>query len=174
MKKFINFLELVFYLIVIGAIIFIALALFRPIKYESLAPYRFYVVVSDSMSPKIEPMSLVIVDRRKPDVYEVDDIITFKTYVKDADAKSVITHRVAEVIDEKGSISYRTRPEELGKLDRWIIEDDDIVGEVAYILPYMGLFILGIQRVMFPIILISNMIITSLLIQHLLRWRYLA
>ena len=135
--------------------------------------YLDLVIMTDSMSPKIEPMSLIIVDRRKPDVYEVDDIITFSTFVKDDEFKSIITHRVAEIIDNNGSISYRTKPEAEGLIDRWMITNDDIIGKVIYIIPYVGILVLGTQRMMFPIIIIANLIIYALLLQHLVRWKYL-
>lgn len=170
-KRIRDLLDVIIYLIVIIAIFYIGYAIFFPQHYAQVARYKPYVVVSNSMVPKIMPMSLIIVDKRPDTPYLVNDIITFKHDINSDGHKEIITHRIAEIKNENG-VYYRTRPE-LGENDKWVIAKRNVIGKVSRIIPVLGFFVLSIQKVAIPILIVSNLIIILLLWQTFIRWNYL-
>ncbi len=172
LKKLLEIFDVILYLIIIIAIIYIGFAMWLPNEYAQVSRYKSFVVVTDSMVPKIEPMSLIIVDKQPKTDYKVNDIITFKYDIDNDGQKEIITHRLASIENDNG-IKYKTRPESTGNTDPWIISRKDVIGRVVRILPMIGLFVLGLQKVGLPILIIIDLIILILLWQTYLRWEYL-
>ena len=171
MKKIKDLLDVIIYLIIIVAILFIGYATFFPQQYEQVARYKYFVVVSDSMTPIIKPMSLILVDKSSDTTYLVDDIITFKHDINNDGQKEIITHQIAEIQNE--NVNYYSTRSELGGIDQWIIAEKDIIGRVNKIFPKVGFFVLSIQKVAIPILIVSNLIIILLLLQTYIRWEIL-
>ena len=95
--------------------------------------YKLLAVKSGSMSPFIQMGSVVIV---KPDTeYKKDDIITF---INPDTPKNSITHRVFEVKDDKGKISFTTKGDANEEHDMKKVEPGWVLGKVIWIIPYLG------------------------------------
>lgn len=171
-KKMREILDIIIYLIVIAAIFYVGFAIFFPQYYSNVARYKSFVVVSDSMSPKIEPMSLIIVDKRPDTNYAINDIITFKHDIDKDGKMEIITHRIAKIESEL-DITFKTRPESVERIDDWTIPKRNVIGKVYAIVPIVGLFILGLQKVAMPVLIISNLIIITLIWQTYIRWENL-
>ena len=65
----------------------------------------FFTIYSGSMSPVIPVGSFIVVQPAAASSVELGDIITFST---GGDEKSIVTHRVVEIMDDGGIQSFRT------------------------------------------------------------------
>ncbi|KDE59064.1 hypothetical protein EL22_00500 [Halostagnicola sp. A56] len=101
-----------------------------------------YVVLSNSMSPSIEAGDVVIVQDRDPASIETGDVLTFDAadpgeYGAD-DGTSVVTHRVVDVERTDGGHEFVTQGDANNAPDGSPVEEDQIVGVVAFSIPYIG------------------------------------
>jgi signal peptidase len=95
--------------------------------------YKIFAVQSGSMEPAIKTASIVII---KPfNNYQKGDVIT----VQDpANPKNTLTHRIFEVKENNGSVSYITKGDANNAPD---IEDrlkSNILGKVVFSVPLLG------------------------------------
>lgn len=117
--------------------------------------YRF-VVVSDSMVPRIPLHSYITV--QKCDISEVaeGDIISFSVDIDSNGKKDTVTHYVARVeIDEvTNEIVIRTHPEGNSALDPWEVRADNLYGKfVSYNLP-LGKIMMFTRSIYFVLVLV--------------------
>jgi signal peptidase len=96
--------------------------------------WRTEVVISGSMEPVIQTGSIVIVRPIVPDTIRKGDIIMFSSL----DRRSLTTHRVVNVESEPG-LQFITRGDANKNSDINPIVPDQIVGIVAFTIPYLGL-----------------------------------
>lgn len=164
-SKFMIF-EFIAYVIILCGIVFVGIKTFFPNEYDQTISKKLYVVLTDSMTPTIKPLSAIIVDRSVTD-YSVGDIITFEIDFNNDGSKDLVTHRLDE-IKEDGIL---TRSDQGDVVDRWLVDEANIVGKVVLVIPHVGAFILGVQKVAIPILLLSMLLIIVLLIQTLYRWK---
>jgi signal peptidase len=123
-----------------------------------LFPYSLYAVSSNSMEPRLEKGSLVIVQEVNENAdLEKGDIITFKG------SESVevlpITHRIVSVKDDK----YITKGDNNEKADPWKLDRSEIIGKVVYNIDEVGEFIIFSRTVLGIIVLMiipATMLIT--------------
>lgn len=155
----------------IFAIIYIGFMMWFPEKHSRVSRYKTFVVVTDSMAPKIEPMSLIIVDKTPETKYKVNDIITFKHDINGDGQLNVVTHRIGK-IEGGENLTYRTKAENQ-KFDSWLIPEYNVVGKVYKIIPKIGLLVLGLQKIALPLLITYDLIILLLLAQTFLRWEQL-
>lgn len=102
----------------------------------SLFGNRQFVVESGSMEPKIKTGS-VVVDQTGPD-YKVGDVITFRV----AGSKDTITHRIVGIKpDNQGAIFYQVKGDANAAPDTNLVAKDNVVGKVAFSIPYIGYLI---------------------------------
>lgn len=101
--------DVIFYLVIIvvlaGSVIFASSK--SPDK--SIFGYRFYEVLTPSMSPAYDPGDLIIVKLTNPEEIQVDDVMTFSP---GKDGTSYLTHRVIEKIEnyeDTGRPAFRTK-----------------------------------------------------------------
>lgn len=95
--------------------------------------YKVMVVQSGSMEPAIKTGSVVIV---KPDSdYEVGDIISFSSAKS---SKTIITHRIAEIIEKDGQKSYMTKGDANNGQDSSEVSKENVLGKVFFSVPYLG------------------------------------
>ena len=76
------------------------------------SPWKTFVVNSGSMEPAIKTGAVVLVV--SSDEYEVEDVITFGPYSRE---KAPTTHRIVEIKEESGNISYITKGDKNGGVD---------------------------------------------------------
>lgn len=95
--------------------------------------FKFMTVLSGSMEPAIKTGSIVMV---KPvSDYKVGDVITFGPNTK---AKPPTTHRIIEVKNENGIISYITKGDANNATDMREVRRNEIIGRVIFAVPYAG------------------------------------
>lgn len=100
-----------------------------------------YVVLSDSMEPAISAGDVVIVEEVPPEEIDEGDVITFRAPAGgqfDEGGAERVTHRVVEVVREDGQRRFRTRGDANEEADPELVGPGDVVGEVAFAIPYVG------------------------------------
>jgi len=95
--------------------------------------YKLYSVQSGSMEPAIKKGAIVVV---KPESnYQKGDVITV---VEPANRKVSLTHRIFEVNDKDGKISYITKGDANKTPDTEKRPKENVVGKVIFSLPFIG------------------------------------
>ncbi|MHC0037572.1 signal peptidase I SipW [Pseudoneobacillus sp. C159] len=100
--------------------------------------YQFKTVLSGSMEPTFKTGSLILVERVE-NVKELKegDVITFKQ-----DENNVVTHRIVEVMDQGGSVLYRTKGDNNEEADMNPVLDQNVVAKYSGItFPFIGYFL---------------------------------
>lgn len=121
-------------------IILIAVMLFSIIKSKvnkqdtTFLGYRFYVVLSESMKPTFDMGSVVAVKQISPSELAKGDIITFRDVYQ---TDKTTTHRIVEVKSNNG-ISFVTKGDANSVNDQSTVSVKDVVGKVAFHIPYIG------------------------------------
>jgi signal peptidase len=100
-----------------------------------VAGNKLYIVLSGSMAPVFDAGSLVGVKDILPEEVEVGDIVTFQD---PADAERVITHRVLEIKENNGALSFVTKGDANDAQDPELIPEENILGRVSFSIPYIG------------------------------------
>ena len=117
------------------------------------------IVLTDSMYPEIKSGDLIICKTIDAEDVEEGDIISF--YDPAGNGTSVVTHKVVEVIDQDGNISFRTRGINNNTDDRIPVPADKVIAEYTGVrIPGAGNFAIFMQStaglivcVVLPIIL---------------------
>jgi signal peptidase len=91
------------------------------------------VVLSGSMEPKMSPGDAVIVREVPPSKIESGDIITFQT-----GSETPTTHRVVEIQQTDEGQAYVTKGDANEDADRGTVPHDRVVGEVIFVIPFIG------------------------------------
>ena len=111
--------------------------------------YRFYSVLTESMTPKADGTSppggfnkgdIIIVKLCEAETIQEGDIITFNPNVNKPDAKAYLTHRVVEVLDGLEGyegIFFRTRGDH-NNADDPPINGGQLIGKKVLVIPKMG------------------------------------
>lgn len=147
--------------------------LFLPGVTEKYLPFRLYTVLTDSMSPAVPPMSLVLVRQVAPDAplkLEPEQIITFRA---DRFGSEIIqTHRFShtEWDEELGQTIYRTHPQRTSDLDFYETTREDILGVYVLSVPYLGKVLLFLKSPWGVILLGEQLII--FLVNQLIKARW--
>jgi len=102
---------------------------------SKLASYQLMVVLSGSMSPEFNAGDVVVVDAKKKTQYNKGEVITFKD---PQDQKKVVTHRIAEVLQNGDQISYRTKGDANNTADSKPVPAANIIGQQKWHIPYLG------------------------------------
>lgn len=123
--------------ILVGLMVILAALLwgFRFLGYEVL------VVQSGSMEPNYHVGSLVYVKPVDTEEMEIGDVITFEL-----GGGVPGTHRIIEVLDEDGTLAFRTKGDNNDHADYNPVFPEDIIGQVKFTIPYLGFLITYIQQ----------------------------
>lgn len=93
--------------------------------------FQVFAVLSGSMEPAYHVGSLIYV--KPSDEIQVGDPITFRL-----SDDMVATHRVVEVLEEDGSLSYRTKGDANEDPDGRAVPAADVIGVPRFTIPYLG------------------------------------
>jgi len=93
-----------------------------------------YIVRSGSMEPAIGTGDVVIVERAPPAAIESGDVITF---IPDGQPPPT-THRVVSKTEEDGVTRFTTKGDANEQPDAEPVVENELVGEVTLVLPYVG------------------------------------
>lgn len=108
-------------------------------KGEKYKPYfSLYTIISPSMEPKIKVYD-VILDTRvdSPNEIRVGDIITFVS-TSSLSNGMIITHRVIDIVNENGKISYVTKGDNNDSPDGATAHYENVVGKTILKIPMLG------------------------------------
>jgi signal peptidase I len=120
----------------IAAVLFLILIISGSL-FTIISPFfgwRTEVVISGSMEPAIQTGSVVIVHPVDLSTIQQGDIIMFSSL----DKKSLTTHRVAKIEPEPG-LRFITQGDANNNPDITPVLPDQIVGIVAFNIPYLGI-----------------------------------
>ena len=87
--------------------------------------YLPLIVLTDSMYPIIESGDLIICHTQEPEDIAVGDVIAF--FDPAGNGSSIVSHRVLEVIEENGKISWRTKGDNNNTEDRLPVPANKLV-----------------------------------------------
>ncbi len=149
-KKVVHFISsvLLYSILTILAIIFIMFVAYvvdqkiGDSKGEKRSPlFGAYVIISESMVPKIKVNDAVVTMRVSEKNIHVNDIITFLS--KDIETKGTpITHRVVGIVYEdkenKKVLGYRTKGDNNNTQDFALIKPNEVLGKVYIRIPKVG------------------------------------
>lgn len=84
------------------------------------------IVLTDSMLPEISSGDLIITKHIDAEDVQVGDVIAF--FDPASKGSSVVTHRVIEIVDDKGTTKWRTRGDNNNTEDRTLVPFENLVG----------------------------------------------
>ncbi|MBE6642450.1 MAG: signal peptidase I [Ruminococcaceae bacterium] len=87
------------------------------------------IVLTDSMYPEIKSGDLIFCHTIDAEDIKVDDIISF--FDPASNGKSIVTHRVIEIVDQNGEIFFRTRGDHNNTNDRELVPSVNLVGKYS-------------------------------------------
>lgn len=147
--------------------------IFLPRATESLLPFRLYTVLTDSMSPDIPPMSLVLVRQLSSDApleLKPEQVITFRA--ERFGTEIIQTHHFShtEWDEELGQTIYRTHPQNTKNLDFYKTTREDILGVYVLSVPKLGKLLLFLKSPWGLILLAEELLI--FLVNRLVKARW--
>lgn len=95
--------------------------------------FQVYCVLSGSMEPAYRTGSVIYVRPCDPAALEVGDVITFRV-----SGNTTATHRIVEVVGEGDAVSFRTKGDANDTVDGSLVSPENLIGKVAFGLPYLG------------------------------------
>lgn len=125
----------------------------------SVGGYFPLIVLTDSMYPEIKSGDLIFCQEVEAENVQQGDVISF--FDPAGNGTAIVTHRVAEVINEDGTLMFRTRGDNNNTDDKVLVGAQDIVGTYLGRVPAAGSVALFMQTttglivcVVLPIILL--------------------
>jgi len=104
--------------------------------------FVFLTVMGDSMSPALPAGSVAVVQPTAASEVKVGDIIAYRS---SGERSLMVTHRVAEVLGQEGSLSFQTGGDRNEEPDRYQVSSSSLVGRVWFHVPFVG-FVLDFVR----------------------------
>lgn len=121
----------------------------------SIFGYSLFRVVTGSMEPQIPVDSLILVKREEASTLQVGDVISF--YSRDPSLLGEVnTHRIVEIHENEGSLSFTTKGDANNIVDRYDTREEDLLGKVVFSSASIGKFVrlLSNPLVFFPFIIL--------------------
>lgn len=100
-----------------------------------------FIVQSGSMEPELHVGALVYVSKVDTDDLAVGDVITFNI-----SEDTLATHRIIEVVQESGSVAFRTKGDANEMADSNLVAQQNVVGKVRFSIPELGYLVTYIQQ----------------------------
>lgn len=133
-------------------------------KEKSVFGYRFYNVLTPSMTPTIPVGSMVFVKMVDTTELTEGDIITYSTSV---DGSIVLTHRINRILSSEDGLHFMTKGDANEVEDLEPVSAAEVIGRVNLIIPYLGSIMAYIQG---NLILVIASIIGLILIGELISY----
>jgi signal peptidase len=130
MRKVVNWIGNVLLALVILAMVFFFLA-------THFLGMNFFTIYGGSMMPEIPIGSVVAVKSVEASAIKVGDIITFRA---GTEADKVVTHRVVEVPNDSGALSFHTAGDSNANPDGNAVLAENIIGKLWFHVPFLGYF----------------------------------
>ena len=110
----------------------IALALTIVILTAGIFNYKMIAIGSDSMNPIYYRGDAIIYKKTPTNKIKKDDILVFEKN------KTIITHRIINIIEKDNQILFQTKGDNNDKPDEELIKEENTLGTVKYIVKYIG------------------------------------
>lgn len=94
------------------------------------------IVLTDSMYPEISAGDLIICNTLEPEAVQVGDVISF--FDPMGSGTSVVTHRVLEIVEKDGQLSFRTKGDNNNAEDQVLVPQNKLVGIYRIRIPGLG------------------------------------
>lgn len=94
------------------------------------------IVLTDSMYPQIKSGDLIICHTAEAEEIQEGDVISF--FDPMGSGTAVVTHRVLEVIEENGELSFRTKGDNNNAEDQVLVPEKNLVGIYRSRIPALG------------------------------------
>ena len=94
------------------------------------------IVLTDSMLPEISSGDLIICNTLEPEEVQVGDVISF--FDPMGSGSAVVTHRVLEIVEEDGQLSWRTKGDNNNAEDQVLVPEKNLVGIYRSRIPALG------------------------------------
>ncbi|MBQ8079335.1 MAG: signal peptidase I [Oscillospiraceae bacterium] len=141
--RIVSVLRTVFvYLLAIGIIVGAVLFAADRSPQKSLFGYRYYTVLTPSMTPTYDAGDMVFVKvlsaEEKAEGIAPGDVITFNP---SSDGEAYLTHRVTEVLPDyqgTGVTCFRTKGDANNTEDAFLIDQNRVIGTVRFGIPKLG------------------------------------
>lgn len=142
---------------ILHILIFLALIGYLSVmSYGFITGIRVFVVTSNSMQPTLRVGDVLLA--KSQEHYNLEDIISFNS------DNAVVTHRIVKIQStveasmKNFDYTFFTKGDSNEMIDMKPVSSREVIGKIIFILPYIGLVILGLQSriagVLFVIILI--------------------
>lgn len=95
--------------------------------------YKMIAVASGSMQPTYDRGDAIIYEKSKAKDIEVGEILAFKYKTL------IVTHRVVGKYNSNNTIKFKTKGDANKDNDAFLIPEEDVLGVVKYVVPYIGL-----------------------------------
>ena len=92
----------------------------------TLGGYCPLIVLTGSMEPEISSGDMIICHTIEPSEVKTGDVISF--FDPEGNGLSVVTHRVVEIVQENGSLSFRTKGDANNVEDKTPVPAENLVG----------------------------------------------
>lgn len=120
----------IIYIIIIPVIIFnftlIIKSFLNPDETPDFFGYKSFVIISGSMEPNIMTGDAIFIKEVPQSEIQINDIISF------SQGKSVVTHRVIEIIEEQGVKKYKTKGDNNNTEDKELVTYEQIEGKYQF------------------------------------------
>lgn len=127
--------------ILIGALLFS----FSTSPDKALFGYRYYTVLTGSMSPTYKVGDMIFVKISDASELNVGDVITFNP---SQDSDAYLTHRISEKLDNyegTGVTCFRTKGDANDVGDSFLIDSSRVIGKVTFGIPGLGYVVRFVQ-----------------------------
>ena len=158
------FLTTAIVLLLILVIFLFMSAKLNPDKIPGIMGYKMLTVLSGSMRPSFDPGDVVIIKDQETSKLTSGDVITFSR------EDVYVTHRISEVKDDNGTLSFITKGDANATKDQALVPESDIEGVLLFHIPYLG-FILQEISGPYGLLLLVILPIVILLITELIERR---
>ena len=136
----------VFVYLLAAAILFGALLFsFSTSPDKALFGYRYYTVLTGSMSPTYKVGDMIFVKLSDASELNVGDVITFNP---SQDSDAYLTHRISEKLDNyegTGVTCFRTKGDANNVGDSFLIDSSRVIGKVTFGIPGLGYVVRFVQ-----------------------------
>ena len=104
---------------------------------KSIFGYRYYEVLSSSMSPILQKGDIIFVKMLPINELQVGDMITYQIQ---AQGESTVTHRILKIYQEGYKTMIQTKGDASSEPD-YPIQADAVIGKVVFRIPVLGMIL---------------------------------
>jgi len=132
-------------------------------KEKSIFGYRYYNVITPSMTPTISVGSAVFVKMVDPQTLKESDVIAFRN-----EEDKVTTHRIIEIVKENGQTLFRTKGDNNSVEDANLVKTEDVEGVYFSRIAKVGNFLMFMQQPIGLAVLLLIILVVGLICLHIM------